>query len=290
MQIGEWRGFDILAECKMTSIRLQQRISVAILLPPHQTVFNKPAERIGTMSLIEWKIETDVSDDEIRQFLATYAPWRTKVTFNDRISTEEFGIIQPFSATPLNKIRAAEKHLPKSALGGRVLDVGCNNGYNSITLAREYGAKPTGYDFNKRHPEVASKFAKLLKVEAEFLVGDAEKFVRPNSYDLVLHFGTLYHLPNPLLSLKLCAENLVPGGWLALETAAFIGGADPHENMFFQGYHGDSTNWWALSKATIEKALGLFGFEPPKLILEVHPKIYEGRYSRVIYVAQKRLA
>jgi hypothetical protein len=38
--------------------------------------------------------------------------------------------------------------------------------------------------------------------QAEFLLDSAEIFSRHKEFDVVLHFGTLYHLPNPLLLLS----------------------------------------------------------------------------------------
>jgi 2-polyprenyl-3-methyl-5-hydroxy-6-metoxy-1,4-benzoquinol methylase len=172
-------------------------------------------------------------------------------------------------------------------LGGDVLDIGCNNGYNGITLAQLYGARPVGIDFAGRHPKVARELARISNVEGEWLQADAEQFSRPGAFDLILHFGTLYHLPNPMLALRRCAENLKPGGWLALETVAYIGGANPKDSRWVWGFNGDITNYWALSKVTIEEWLAQIGFEQIQLAIESKPKIYEGEMSRVLYVARK---
>jgi SAM-dependent methyltransferase len=181
-----------------------------------------------------------------------------------------------------------ESHIPKEALGGAVLDIGFNAGYNSIYLAKKYDARTTGVEVSQRHLAVASHIARLSKVRGEFLIGDGETFLREGSFDLVLHFGTLYHQPNPILSLKTAGRNLRSGGWLALETTAYLAGQDPYENLFLCGAFGDPTNMWALSKPTIEFVLKNEGFNEPALLAESHLKIYEGRMSRVMYVAQKR--
>jgi SAM-dependent methyltransferase len=234
-----------------------------------------------------WNIETTASEAEIRSILKEFSPWRTKVTFNGSISSDEYETFEPFSKIPLNKINAAERYLPKKALSGRILDVGCNSGYNSIALAQRYRARPTGIDFNSRHPKVADRLAKLANVDAEFLEADAEQFSRPGEFDLIIHFGTLYHLPNPLCALYRCGENLKSGGWLALETTAYTGGDDPRQSLWVWGFNGDKTNYWALSKLTIEEYLDAIGFHEIGLAIESRPAIYEGRMSRVLYVARK---
>ena len=234
-----------------------------------------------------WNVQTDASDEEIKAFLKEYSPWRALITFNKSISSETYETYQPFNRTPLGKIQAAERHLPKSALSGDILDIGFNCGYNSIYLASAYGARPVGIENNTRHQKVATYLAELSRVKAEFVIGDAENFVRENSFDLIVHFGTLYHLPNPMLSLASTARNLRPDGWLALETTAYIGGTGPKENLWIYGFNGDKSNFWALSKPTIEEMLEVLGFTDIKLVTESFPPIYKGKMSRIIYVARK---
>jgi SAM-dependent methyltransferase len=236
----------------------------------------------------KWNIETDVAEPEIRAFLQANAPWRVAVTFNGRISSEEYGVTPPFNHSPLTKIKAVEPHIPRAALSGTVLDIGFNAGYNSIYLAKTYGARTAGVEVTLRHQTVASFLSRLSQTSCEFLIGDGETFLREGAFDLVLHFGTLYHQPNPILSLKTAALNLKPGGWLALETTAYLAGADPYENLYLCGAFGDPTNTWALSKATIDYVLQDVGFAKPKLIAEVSLEVYQGRMSRVCFIAQKR--
>jgi 2-polyprenyl-3-methyl-5-hydroxy-6-metoxy-1,4-benzoquinol methylase len=96
--------------------------------------------------------------------------------------------------------------------GGKLLDVGCNSGYNSLYAAARFGMTSTGIDVLPRHIEVSRFLSELAGIPADFLLGTAENFSRPEQFDLILHFGTLYHLPNPVLSLTLAFENLKPGG------------------------------------------------------------------------------
>jgi SAM-dependent methyltransferase len=234
----------------------------------------------------DWNVQTDAPESEIRAFLDEYSPWRVLVRFNGRISSEEFSTFEPFNRRPLKKILTVAKHLPPAALGGSVLDVGFNCGYNSIYLSQKYGARTVGVEISPRHQKAASRLAAMCGVNAEFHVGSAETFVREGAFDLVLHFGTLYHLLNPMLALESAARNLKRGGWLALETTAYTGGTDQNESLWIHGFNGDFSNFWTLSKTTIEQMLGILGFADIKLVVETSPPIYRGRMSRVMYIAR----
>ena len=58
---------------------------------------------------------------------------------------------------------------------------------------------PPGFrrDIHPRYMEPARFLAGLAGASCEFEMGSAETFSRPSEFDVVLHFGTLYHLPSP---------------------------------------------------------------------------------------------
>ncbi len=104
----------------------------------------------------------------------------------------------------------------------------------------------------------------------------------------MLHFGTLYHLPNPLLSLKVTFDNLRPGGYLALETQIYDHPQDPNICYFMHMQNNDPTNFWALSTTVLTKCLELQGFREIRELLRVVPSSGLAQYmSRVIWVARK---
>ena len=102
-----------------------------------------------------------------------------------------------------------------------MLDIGCNIGHNSITAALKYQISAVGIDVVHRYIEVARFLTATAGVSCEFELASAETFSRPGQFDVVLHFGTLYHLPNPLLSLWRSFENLKLGGYIAIETQVY---------------------------------------------------------------------
>jgi SAM-dependent methyltransferase len=236
----------------------------------------------------EWHIETNESREAVDAFLKASEPWRMLITFSNGARTDAFKTFEPFNKIPLNKLRRIENELPPEAFSGRVLDIGFNAGYNSITVASRYGASAVGIDVAPKHKTVAEYLAGMNGVSSRttFLLESAETYCEPGAFDLVLHLGTLYHLPNPVLSMQTAARNLRPGGWFALESEAYIGQGGDHDlARFIYGWRGDNTNWWALSKKTISTLLTLFGLTDIRQIWEISTGTPE--QARVMFVARK---
>jgi len=104
----------------------------------------------------------------------------------------------------------------------------------------------------------------------------------------VLHFGTLYHLPNPVLSLQVTFANLRPGGYLALETQVYDHPEDPNICYFMYMQNNDETNFWALSTSVLTKCLELLGFREIQQLLKVVPAQGLAEHmARIILVARK---
>jgi 2-polyprenyl-3-methyl-5-hydroxy-6-metoxy-1,4-benzoquinol methylase len=100
----------------------------------------------------------------------------------------------PFSEWPLGKFTDTAVAVPFGELaGGRLLAIGYNAGYNSIHAALKYQFSATGVDVIPRHIEAVRFLAALAGASCEFDVASAETFSRPGEFDIVLHFGTLYH-------------------------------------------------------------------------------------------------
>jgi SAM-dependent methyltransferase len=173
--------------------------------------------------IVEWgalRIETDVEAGEARRRLAGWAPWRVLVELSNGVTTADLDHEFPFTESPLWKLGQFAGKVPLEMLRD-VLDVGCNVGYNAIHLARAYGARCVGIDVQQRHIDAASYLAKLAEVDCRFELAHAENVTRADGFELVVHFGTLYHLPNPLNGLRAAWENLRPGGGLCLETQTY---------------------------------------------------------------------
>lgn len=171
-----------------------------------------------------------------------------------------------------------------------MLDIGCNSGHNAIHAATAYGMKATGIDVSPRHMAVSRFLAGVAGADATFLQESAETFSRPGSFDVVLHFGTLYHLPNPLLALSVSHGNLKPGGWLALETHTFDHPDDPTLCRFVHGDNNDDTNFWAISEQVLSRYLAFLGFTGIRTVVKATPAMLGPHEHRILMVAQKPYA
>ncbi|MCH9698440.1 MAG: methyltransferase domain-containing protein [Gammaproteobacteria bacterium] len=233
-------------------------------------------------------LTTELSADALTQKLAQYEPWGHRIDFNNGVSTADLAHRTPFNIYTIQKIKAVENSIPfQNFRNGTVLDIGCNSGHNSIYLAMEYGMKPTGIDISPRHIDVSRLLSEIANIDSHYTLGDAETFCNEGSYDVVLHFGTLYHLPNPLLSLQTSYKNLKQGGYLALETQVYDHPKDKNICYFMHMHNNDKTNFWALSTHVLKQYLEILGFKDIKEILKVSPKMLEKNMSRIILVAVK---
>jgi 2-polyprenyl-3-methyl-5-hydroxy-6-metoxy-1,4-benzoquinol methylase len=234
-------------------------------------------------------LHTTLAKEVLKEKLQSWEPWSIRIDFSNGVSTKDLKRRTPFNERPLSKFRVVEAAIPFAELsGGRMLDVGCNAGYNSIHAAVNYGIFCTGVDVVPRHIEVSRFLSELAGIDAEFLVASAETFRRPKEFDVVFHFGTLYHLPNPVLSLSLAFENLRPGGYLALETQIYDHPQDSNICYFMYMQYNDPTNFWAWSTSVLTKCFELVGFCEIRQLLKVVPAAGLPQYqSRIILVARK---
>jgi SAM-dependent methyltransferase len=233
------------------------------------------------------RIETDADPDELRKTLRGWQPWRVLIEFSNGVRTDEFETEHPFTRSPLWKLGRLHDTIPFDDLRD-VLDVGCNVGYNAIHLASVYGARCVGIDVQQRHVDASSYLAGLAGTDCQFALVHAESYIRPEVFDLVVHFGTLYHLPNPLGGLRAAWENLRPDGWFALETQTYDDPADDRLMYWLHSLNDDPSNFFALSTPVLRDTLNLLGFSN---VAEVdrHPTPVSGRdhMYRVLVAAQK---
>jgi len=233
-------------------------------------------------------LHSTLTPESLSEKLRRWEPWGHRIDFDNGVSTKDFKRYVPFSEQPLNKFGLVEAVIPFQDMSGRrLLDVGCNTGYNSIYAALKYGLRCTGFDVVPDRIEISSFFSQLAGVSAQFLIASAETFSRPEEFDVVLHFGTLYHLPNPVLSLRTTFDNLRPGGYLALETQVYDHPEDANICYFMHMQNNDATNFWALSRSVLTKCLELVGFRELQQLKLVPVEGLAKHMARVILVARK---
>jgi ubiquinone/menaquinone biosynthesis C-methylase UbiE len=105
-------------------------------------------------------------------------------------------------------------------IGGRVLEVGCGRGVALPVLARLLcPTRLSGLDIEPAFLAEAGKRLEIEGVVAELVQGDVRRmpFSR-GSFDLVVDFGTCYHIARAGAGLAEIARVLAPGGLFIHET------------------------------------------------------------------------
>jgi SAM-dependent methyltransferase len=100
---------------------------------------------------------------------------------------------------------AVSQYFPHGLSGKYCLDIACNEGYFSHLLFRR-GAVVKGIDVRKTNIERARKVQAILGYDPQRLVFQVEDFLsnqdQPDTYDLTLFLGLLYHLENPMGAIR----------------------------------------------------------------------------------------
>jgi ubiquinone/menaquinone biosynthesis C-methylase UbiE len=108
--------------------------------------------------------------------------------------------------------------------GGRVLDVGCNRGYDLLRLSERYlspGLKLYGLDVSRDDVRVAIERANFVQNPDAFvfLLSEVEKMpFRDDAFDAIICSEVVEHLPDPDAALSEISRVLRPRGVLALTT------------------------------------------------------------------------
>jgi ubiquinone/menaquinone biosynthesis C-methylase UbiE len=103
---------------------------------------------------------------------------------------------------------------------GRVLEIGCGRGVALPVLGRLLRpSRLVGLDHEVDFLEEASLHLSAAGVAAELVPGDVRRMPFSDAaFDLVVDFGTCYHIARPEAALAEIARVLAPGGLLVHET------------------------------------------------------------------------
>lgn len=103
---------------------------------------------------------------------------------------------------------------------GDVLDLGCGPGRNSVALAKE-GFHVTGVDLSPSLLQKAMGLAQAESVDVEWVQDDMRRFIRPETFDLVINiftsFGYFDDKNDDLAVLRNIHQSLREGGALVME-------------------------------------------------------------------------
>lgn len=131
------------------------------------------------------------------------------------------GLITPGAGdTETHRRLFDEIGLPLDATGLRVLDLGTADGYFAFLMEQRGAAEVVAVDYRASEASGFAIAAELLDTRVKYAVENVydltpEKY---GTFDVVLFFGLLYHLRNPLLALDKIRAMMKTGGMMFLET------------------------------------------------------------------------
>jgi SAM-dependent methyltransferase len=152
----------------------------------------------------------------------------------------------------------------------RVLDVGCNAGYDTFLMSslgaiEAVGIEPHGFyhhasflDAVYQVPGVSFHKLGWEDLEPRFFRG----------FDVVSCQGLIYHLKNPALLLEKLAAIMRPGSTLLMETHVLL--EQSSSARFIEGtFWGDETYWWIFGDQCLMGMLRTSGFRDVRMPLKV---------------------
>lgn len=185
----------------------------------------------------------------------------------------------PLGDFPASKWAQIAPHVPENLSGATVLDIGCNAGFYSLALARR-GARVFAIDHDQHYLSQAAWVASEWGLADRITLRRSNVYgLRrgrdglPNTFDIVLFMGVLYHLRYPLLGLDLATERcerlfvfqtLQTADAQIAETPDDLGlherqrldeGGWPRMAFIEKSLASDPTNWWAPNAACVEAML-----------------------------------
>jgi 2-polyprenyl-3-methyl-5-hydroxy-6-metoxy-1,4-benzoquinol methylase len=182
-----------------------------------------------------------------------FGPFKLKGTMSNRHITLLAGFVGHFGALPLD------------LTGKRVLDIGVWTGGTSLVFLA-MGARVTSIEPVLKYVSVMRYLAKCFDLKAWEVahrsVFDLGIKAFLGAYDFVHYSGVVYHVTDPVLSLRHCFNALKDGGTLLLETA-FCG--TPGRFLKYQGPTQAGRNWFFPSREALKQMLLDVGFADVRL-------------------------
>ncbi|MQA73496.1 MAG: DUF1698 domain-containing protein [Solirubrobacterales bacterium] len=182
--------------------------------------------------------------------------------------------------------------LPDDLTGRSVLDVGTFDGFYAFLAEARGASRVVAVDNEQYRDWVRARWgveleggqgfaaiAELLGSEVEYARLDAFDLAQlEEEFDLVLCFGILHRVENPLGLLRVLRDCVAPTGELLVET---YGVTDPSQEMEVRApgdvYSGDDFVYWGFGAEALSRLARHAGFDGAELlttpIVDGHPRI-----------------
>jgi 2-polyprenyl-3-methyl-5-hydroxy-6-metoxy-1,4-benzoquinol methylase len=167
--------------------------------------------------------------------------------------------------------------LPADLAGQRVLDIGCWTGGTSLLLAAMGAAEVHAVEEVRKYADAANYLAHAFAVDDRLTVHNRSLFecTTPelqDRFDIVNYSGVLYHVSDPILSLRICFNALRDGGTCLVETESlpgkqlpgldllrYLGPRHTHSGTPAERSRG-GWNWFIPSAPTVRRMMEDVGF------------------------------
>lgn len=172
------------------------------------------------------------------------------------------------------------KPLLEDLEGKDIADIGCNNGYYLFKLLGLNPRSLTGFDPYKicyYQFQLINSF--ISDPRLKFILAGVENLnLFPNSFDLILFMGVLYHRKNPVAALEKIKSALKANGSVILETLILPG--DRVQPIQIEGRYSKMNNIYYLSSINgLLKWLKEAGFQKTEIISISQTSSFEQRVS-----------
>lgn len=162
---------------------------------------------------------------------------KTKKYYDEK--ADEF-IEKTINVDVSDSIQKFIKNLPKN---GKVLDVGCGSGRDTVTF-KNLGYQVTAFDASEKLSQQASK-----KINHPIMTMKIENIPWKEKFDGIWAMASLVHLPRNELQQNLhkLMEALKPCGTLFISLKSGIGEGTDENNRFFTYYSKEELNYPTLN-------------------------------------------
>ena len=161
-------------------------------------------------------------NDLEREVLAKTWFYRFRLPGGATTTSYDGGALDAIHDTRLAMLDAAlAPHFPQGLAGRSAVDLACHQGFFATELARRGCANVLALDARPEHVADCALIARALGLPAVKAVQTdvhAADTARLGQHDVVLCFGLLYHLENPVGALRVARALTRPGGACLVET------------------------------------------------------------------------